>query len=57
VSIVLHLLVANDDIIRQLANCDKNYKFVAYPYSILNEFTVDNEVIVMSYPGTVRKFR
>ena len=56
-SIVLHLLVANDDIIRQLANCDKNYKFVAYPYSILNEFTVDNEVIVMSYPGTVRKFR
>jgi len=35
-STVLHLPVAhNDDITRHLANCDKNYKFVAYPYSIL----------------------
>ena len=32
----LHLSFAHDDdITRQLANCDENYKFVAYPYSIL----------------------
>jgi len=32
----LHLPVAHDDAItRHLANCDKNYKFAAYQYSIL----------------------
>jgi len=35
VHIALHLSVAHDDITRHLANCDENYKFIAYPYSIL----------------------
>ena len=31
-----HLSVAHDDdIIRQLANCDENYKFSVYPYSYI----------------------
>ena len=42
----LHLPVAHtDDITRLIAICNKPYKFVAYPYSILQEFTVDNRVI------------
>ena len=56
----LHLLVLHDDdITRQLANCDENYKFFIYPYSMLQEFAVDNEVdnevIVTSHPEIVRK--
>ena len=47
VPIALHLSVAHDDdIIRQLANCDENYKFLVYPYSMLKEFAVDVEMIV-----------
>ena len=50
----LYLLVAHD-ITRQLANCDKNYKFSLYPYSMLQEFAVDSKVIVTSHPEIVRK--
>jgi len=51
----LHLLVAYDDITRQLANCDENYNFSVYPYSMLQEFVVDSEVIITSHPEIVRK--
>ena len=52
----LHLpIVHDDDITRHLANCDKNYKFAAYQYSILQEFVLDNKVIVTRYLETVRK--
>ena len=51
----LHLLVAHDNITRQLANCNENYKFFVYSYSMLQEFIVDNEVIVISRPKIVRK--
>jgi len=51
----LHLLVYNDDIIRRLANCNENYKFSVYPYSMLHEFAVDSEVITTSHPEIVRK--
>ena len=52
----LHLPVAHDDdITRQLAKCDENYKFSIYPYSMLQKFAVDSEVIVMSYSEIVRK--
>ena len=44
-----------DDITRPIAIYNKNYKFFAYPYSVLQEFTVDNKVIVTSHHGTVRK--
>ena len=53
---ILHLLVAHDDdSTRYLANCDENYKFDAYPYSTLQEFAVDNTLIVTSHPKTARK--
>ena len=45
---MLHIIV-------QLANCGENYKFSVYPYSILQEFTVNTEVIVTSHPEIVRK--
>jgi len=33
---ILHFPIAHyDDITRQLVNCDENYKFSLYPYSIL----------------------
>jgi len=52
----LHLYVAHDDdITRQLTNCDENYKIYAYPYDIMEEFAVDNEVIITSHPEIVRK--
>ena len=44
-----------NDITRQLANCDENYKFSVYPYSVLQEFAVDSEVIVASHPEIVRE--
>jgi len=50
VSIALHLPVAYNDITRQLANNNVNYKFSACPYSILREFAVENEVTVTSHP-------
>ena len=53
----LHSPVAHDDITRQLANYDNNYKFSVYLYSMLQEFVVDSEVIVIviSHPEVVRK--
>jgi len=51
----LHLPVAHVDIIRPIAICNDTYKFVAYPYSILQQFTVDNKVMVTSHPEAVRK--
>jgi len=35
--------------------CNDTYKLVAYLYSILQEFTVDNKVMVTSNPEAVRK--
>ena len=56
VSTPLYLHVAHDDSLsRQIAICNDNYKFVAYPYSILQEFAADNKVIVTSHSETVRK--
>ena len=47
----LHLPVAHiDDITRPIAICNDTYKFVAYSYSILQEFTVDSKVMVTSHP-------
>ena len=48
----LHLSIAHDDITRQLANCDENYKFYAYSYSM---FAVYSEVFVTSHLEIVRK--
>ena len=51
----LHFSVAHDeDIIRQLANCDENYKFFVYPYSMLHKFVIVSEVIVTNYSEIVR---
>ena len=55
VPVVVHLHVAHDDITRQLVNCDENFKFFVYPYSMLQEFAVDSEMIVTSHPEIVRK--
>jgi len=56
VPIALYLPIAHDDdITRYLANCDENYKFAAYSYSILQEFTVDNKVIVTSHSENIKK--
>jgi len=56
VSTTLHLPIANDDdITKQLANCDENYKFYVYLYSMLQEFAVESEVIVTSHSEIVRK--
>ena len=56
VSTVSHLHVAHDDdITTHLANCDENYKFAAYTYSILQKFAIDNKVIVRSHSETMRK--
>ena len=43
----LHLSITHDEISRQIANCNNGYKFVAYSHNILQEFVVDNEVVVM----------
>ena len=52
----LHLHVAHDnDFTTKLVNCNENYKLYAYPYSKLQEFAVDSEVIVTSHPKIVRK--
>ena len=52
----LHLLIAHDDdIARQLVNCDDKYKFSVYPYSMLQKFTIDSELIITSHPEIVRK--
>ena len=51
--------VAHDKILGHIAIYN-DYKFAAYPYSTLQKFIVDNEVIItihfeMFPPGTVRK--
>ena len=38
-----------------IAICNDTYKFVAYPYSILQKFAVDNKVMVTSHLEAVRK--
>jgi len=48
------LLVAYDDITKQLAN-DNNYNFSARPYSVLQEFAVEIEVMATSHPEVVRE--
>jgi len=48
--------VAHDDnLTRQIAICNDSYKFTAFLYNILQEFTIDNKVIVTSHSETVRK--
>jgi len=51
----LHLHVTHDNITRQLASCNYNNRFSTCPYSILQEFAVDNEVIVMRHHEIVRE--
>ena len=52
----LHFPVAYiDDITRPIAICNNTHKFVAYPYSTLQEFAVDNTVMVTSHCEAVRK--
>ena len=47
----LHLLVTYiDDITRPIAICNDTHKFVAYRYSTLQEFVVDNKVMVTTFP-------
>ena len=41
----LHLPIAYD-IPRKIAICNEHYNFVAYPQSILQEFAVNNDVMV-----------
>jgi len=43
-SIALHLPIAYNEIPRQIAICNDDYKFVAFPRSILQEFAVVNKV-------------
>jgi len=51
----LHLPVAYDNVTRQLANDNDDYKFSACPYSVLQEFAVEIEVMVTSHPEVVRE--
>ena len=53
----LYLSVAHDNLTKQIAICNGNYKFAAYSYSILQEFAIDNKVIVTSHYETVKKLR
>ena len=55
VFIALHLPVAYVDITRQLEDDNNNYKFSACPYSILQEFAVENEVTTTSHPDIKRE--
>jgi len=55
VSTALHLLVVYNNVTRQLGSDNDNYKFSACPYSILQEFAVENEVVVISYPEIRRE--
>jgi len=55
VFIALHLPVAYADITRQLADDNNNYKFSACPYSILQEFAVENEGEITSHSKIERE--
>jgi len=53
---VLHLPVVHiDDITRPIVICNDTYKFAANPYSIWQEFVVDNKKMVTSHLEAVRK--
>jgi len=54
VSTTLNLPIAHIDT-RPIAICTDTYKFVAYPYSIWQKFTIDNKVMVTSHFRAVRK--
>ena len=43
---LMHLHVTHDEIHKQIAICNDDYKFAAYPYSSLHEFALDDEVTV-----------
>jgi len=52
----LHFHVAYiDDITSQIAICNDTYKFVVYLYITLQEFAVDNKVMITSRSEAVRK--
>ena len=51
----LHLPNTYDDITGQLVNDNDNYNFSAHPYSILQEFAVENELTATSHPEIGRK--
>ena len=54
--ITLHLSVAYiDDITKPIALCNDTHKFAVYPYSTLQEFVVDNKVMVASRFEALRK--
>ena len=42
-------------ITRPIAICDDTYKFVAYSYNILQEYAIDNKVMVTSHLEVVSK--
>ena len=44
-----------DDITRPIAICNDTHKFTAYPYSTLQEFAVNNKMMVTSRCEAVRK--
>ena len=53
---ILHLhVVYIDDITKLIEICNNTHKFGVYLYSTLQEFAVDNKVIVMSRCEAVRK--
>ena len=53
-SITLYLSVAYDETSRQIAICNHDYKFVAFPHNFLQEFANINEVRGMIHSGIVR---
>jgi len=38
-----------------ITTCNDTYKFAAYLYSILQEFTVDSKVMVTNHPEALKK--
>ena len=54
----LYLYVAHiDNITRLIAICNDTNKFAIYPHNILQKFTVDSKVMVLSHPEVVRKLQ
>jgi len=49
VSHLHYICLAYDETLRQIAICIDDYKFVAFSYSILQEFAVNKEVTCMSH--------
>jgi len=48
---MLYILMISLDIVIY----NDTYKFIAYPYNILQEFTVNNKVMLTSHPEAVKK--